>query len=343
MCSLCGEVFPDAARKIEREHPPLFHYRKDFAKEIRDNKLNSIALIIGFPILLTMLGAAFGIWFHVGIWGVFGALLIGLLLVFTSFFSGDQTILEVSGAQEADPDRDRQLINVVDEMRIAAGLPMPKVYIIDSDSANAFATGRDPDDATICVTRGLMETLNREELQGVIGHEMSHVRNWDIRYMMLVAAMVGAIILISDLFRRGALFGGRGLGRGRDRSLSGALSVVALLLAILAPFIALLLQMAVSRKREYLADASAVELTRNPLGLASALDKIEARAFMEPLATASKATQHLFIVNPLHSFTEHATALFSTHPPTQERIRLLRAMSGEMATNLSSSMQERKL
>lgn len=328
MCGLCSHVFPDAAQQIEREHPPLFHYRKDFAKEIRENRLNSVSLIVGFPLLLAMLGFAFGLWFGIGQWGVLGAMLIGLVLVLTSFYAGDQTILEVSGAREADHETDRQLINVVDEMRIAAGLPMPKVYVIDSDAANAFATGRDPDGATICVTRGLMETLNRDELQGVIGHELSHVRNFDIRYMMLVAAMVGAIILLSDLFRRGAWWGGRGFVRSRGRFAgSGILAIFALLLALLTPLIALLLQMAVSRKREFLADASSVELTRNPLGLASALEKIEAKTFMEPLATASKATQHLFIVNPFRSFTMEASALFSTHPPTEARIRILRAMA----------------
>jgi heat shock protein HtpX len=332
MCSLCGNVFPDAAQKIEREHPRLYHFRKDFAREIRDNKLNSVALIIGFPILLMMLGFAIGIWFGIGMFGVFGALLIGLVLVMTSLYSGDQTILEVSGARAANPDTDQQLINVVDEMRIAAGLPMPKVYVIDSDAANAFATGRDPDTAAVCVTRGLMDTLNRDELQGVIGHEMSHVRNFDIRYLMLVAAMVGAVILLSDLFRRGWWWGGGGIGRRRGRSSGNAVfMLIALLLAILAPLIALLLQMAVSRKREFLADASSVELTRNPLGLASALEKIEARTLTTSLSTASKATQHLFIVNPFRSFSMQATALFSTHPPTEARIRVLRAMAGDMS------------
>ena len=329
MCGLCGNVFPDAAKKLDIEHPRLYHYRKDFAAEIRDNKLNSMALIIGFPILLAMLGFALGMWFGIGPWGILAALLIGLVLVLTSFYSGDQTILEVSGAREADSETDAQLINVVDEMRIAAGLSMPKVFVIESDAANAFATGRDPDNSYVCVTRGLMETLTRDELQGVIGHEMSHIRNMDIRYMMLVAAMVGAIILLSDLFRRGWWWGGRGYGRGRGRSYgNGIFMIIALLMAILAPFIALLLQMAVSRKREFLADASSVELTRNPLGLASALEKIEARTFTQPLATASKATQHLFIVNPFRSFTMEASALFSTHPPTEARVRVLQAMAG---------------
>jgi heat shock protein HtpX len=331
MCGLCGTVFPEAARKIEREHPRLYSFRKDFAQEIRDNRLNSLVLMIGFPFLLGMVGLAFGIWFGLGWWGVIGAMAIAAILVVFAYTEGDRTILDVSGARPATLETDRQLMNVVDEMRIAAGLPMPNVYVIESDSPNAFATGLDAERASICVTTGLMETVNREELQGVIGHEMSHIRNLDIRYMLLIAAMVGAIILLSDLFRRGTWFGlGRGLSRDRGRSFGGPyLAIIALLFAILAPFLAVLLQMSVSRKREYLADASGVELTRNPLALASALEKIDAKAFMEPLATASKATQHLFIVNPLRSFTDISSPLFSTHPPTAERIRVLRAMGSE--------------
>jgi heat shock protein HtpX len=330
MCGLCGEVFPEAAQRIEREHPPLYPFRTDFAEEIRNNRLNSIAMMIGFPFLLGMVGLAFGIFFGLGMWGVFGALAIAVILIIFAYYEGDRTILDVSGARLADPQSEGQLINIVDEMRIAGGLPMPKVYVIESDSANAFATGLDPDRASVCVTTGLLATLNREELQGVIAHEMSHVRNFDIRYMLLIAAMVGAIILLSDLFRRGMWFGGgRGLGRDRGKFGGPYLAIIALIFALLAPLIAALLQMAVSRKREFLADATGVELTRNPLALASALDKIEARMFMEPLATASKATQHLFIVNPLRSYTEISSPLFSTHPPTQERIRVLKAMAME--------------
>jgi heat shock protein HtpX len=329
MCTLCGAVFPDAARKIDLDHPRLFTFRKDFASEIRSNRLNSLSLMIGFPLIIAMLGLAVDLWYGIAPFGTLAAIFIALLLILEAFYEGDQTILQVSGARKADQETDRQLLNVVDEMRIAAGLPMPEVYVIESEAANAFATGRDPDHAKICVTSGLVQSVNREELQGVIGHEMSHIRNFDIRYMMLIAAMVGAIILLSDLFRRGLWFGGgRGLGRGRGRSSGNALlAIVALILALLAPLIALLLQMAVSRKREFLADASSVELTRNPLALASALDKIEARTYMEPLATASKATQHIFIVNPLRSYTMTSSPLFSTHPPTEARIRVLKAMA----------------
>jgi heat shock protein HtpX len=324
-CGLCGSVFGDAQEKVQGK--PLSRYRKDFAQEIRDNRWNSIALIVGFPILILMLGLAFDLWFGTAPWGVIGAICISMLLAFEAWYDGDKTILDVSAARLASPDTDQQLINIVDEMRIAAGLPMPRVYVIDSPSANAFATGRDPEHASVAVTRGLMETLNREEIQGVIGHEMSHVRNLDIRYMMLVSAMLGAVVLLSEGFRRGAWWGGGFRRRDSRSSGSGILAVVALLFAILAPLIAIMLQAAVSRKREFLADASSVELTRNPLALASALDKIETRAYTEPLASASRATQHLYIINPLRSITMSASSLLSTHPPTEARIRVLRAMS----------------
>jgi heat shock protein HtpX len=171
-----------------------------------------------------------------------------------------------------------------------------------------------------------MKILNREELQGVIGHEMSHIRNFDIRYMMLVAALVGAVVLLADGMRRGAWWGGGRIGR-RMRGGGPILAIFAIVLIILAPIFALLLQMAISRKREFLADASSVELTRNPLALASALEKLETRAVTDPLPNANRATQHLFIVNPLRSFTMNASALLSTHPPTEARIRVLRAMA----------------
>jgi heat shock protein HtpX len=325
MCDLCGGVLGDSGVQVQTA--PLSHFRKDFAHEISENRLNSLALLVGFPVLILMMGFAFDLWFGVAPWGVVGALAIAVILAFDAWYDGDQNILSVSEARLAASDTEQQLINIVDEMRIAAGLPMPKVYVIDSPAANAFATGRDPDHASIVVTSGLMETLKREEIQGVIGHEMSHVRNLDIRYMMLVSAMLGAVVLLSEGFRRGAWWG-RGFGRRDSRSSgSGLLAIVALLFAVLAPLIAVLLQAAVSRQREYLADASSVELTRNPLALASALDKIEARAYTEPLHSASKATQHLYIINPLRSITMEASSLLSTHPPTRERIRVLRAMA----------------
>jgi heat shock protein HtpX len=293
-----------------------------------DNRVGSLALLIGFPIIIVMLGAALGLWFGSASVGVVGAIILAIILMIVAWYEGASAILSVSGATEASPEKDAQLINIVDEMRIAAGLPMPRVYIIESDSPNAFATGRDPDNAVVAVTRGLLNTLNREELQGVIGHEMSHVRNLDIRYMMLVAALVGSVVLLAEVLRRGMWWGGRGRRSGRGGG-NAIILLLAVVLALLAPFFAVMLQMAISRKREFLADASSVELTRNPLALAGALEKLDAAAALHPLETANRATQHLFIVNPLRSFEMSASALMSTHPPTEARIKVLRAMANE--------------
>lgn len=300
--------------------------RRDFAKEIADNKLGSVALMIGLPLIIALLGLVVDLMFGTGGMGVLGALILSVILIFWAYYSGDREILNISGAREADPDRDQQLINIVDEMRIAAGLPMPEVYVMDTDAANAFATGRDPEHASVAVTSGLLKILNREELQGVLAHEMSHIRNFDIRYMMLVSALAGAVVLLSYGLRRGAWYGG-GRSGGRGRSANPLIGILAIVLIVLAPLFAVLLQMAVSRKRELLADASSVELTRNPLPLASALEKLEAHAVANPLPTANKATQHLFIVNPLRNVRMNARTLFSTHPPIEERVKILRAMA----------------
>jgi heat shock protein HtpX len=218
------------------------------------------------------------------------------------------------------------LYNVVGEMAVAAGIPMPKVYIIDDASPNAFATGRDPQHASIAVTSGLLARLNREELQGVLGHEMSHIRNYDIRFTLIVGVMVGSIALLAQIFLRYTFwFGGRG-GRRGGGYLAIILLVIGVIMAILAPIFATLVQMAVSRQREYLADASSVELTRNPVGLENALAKISLDP--TPLKVANGATAHLYIVNPLKKLGGGA-ALFATHPPIADRINRLRALSGQ--------------
>ena len=223
---------------------------------------------------------------------------------------------------------------MVRELAIAANIPMPRVYIIDDTAPNAFATGRDPQHASVAITTGLLQKLDREELQGVIGHELSHVRNLDIRFTLLVGVLVGSIALLADFFLRFTFWGGLSGGgsRGRDRDSGGGglqvvFFVVAIVLAIVAPFFAALVQLAVSRQREYLADASSVELTRNPYGLERALAKIAADP--EPLEVANRATQHLYIVNPIKKLGEHSSGLFSTHPPILDRINRLRQLSGE--------------
>jgi heat shock protein HtpX len=228
-------------------------------------------------------------------------------------------------------------MNVVQELSIAANVPVPAVYLIDDSAPNAFATGRDPKHASVAVTTGLLDKLDREELQGVIGHELSHVRNLDIRFALLVAVLVGSIALISDLFLRGFLrvgiFGGGGGRGGRDRGGGGVLGIVlvlvAIVLAIVAPIFARMVQLAVSRQREYLADASSVELTRNPAGLERALVKVASDR--DVLEAANRATQHLYFVNPIKKFEARASGLFSTHPPILDRINRLRSLRGAPA------------
>jgi heat shock protein HtpX len=229
-------------------------------------------------------------------------------------------LLAASGAREATPSAEPQLHNLVEELCLASGLPKPRLYIIESDAPNAFATGRSPDRASIAVTRGLLRKLGRDELQGVLAHEMSHIRNLDVRFAMLVGILIGTVALVCDAHLRSGRVASSRRGKG-----GGLLILLALLLSLLAPIASKLIQMAVSRRRELLADASAVEMTRNPLALASALRRIGVDP--APLGAANRATQHLYIVNPVKSFGMDSTALFSTHPPIESRVRILEAMA----------------
>jgi heat shock protein HtpX len=235
----------------------------------------------------------------------------------------------VSGAKQVDETQAPQLMNVVREMAIAANVPTPRVYVIDDTAPNAFATGRDPKHASLAVTTGLLEKLDREELQGVIGHELAHVRNLDIRFSLIVGVMVGAIAILADFFLRFTFWGGG--GRSRDRNGGGGAQaivfVIAIVLAILAPLISRFIQMAVSRQREYLADASSVELTRNPYGLERALAKISGDR--EVLEVANRGTQHMYFTNPIKKFEQRSSNLMSTHPAVIDRINRLRQLSGD--------------
>jgi heat shock protein HtpX len=263
------------------------------------------------------------------------AVVIALMMTSVSYFAGDSIVLAASRARPVRETDQPQLMNIVRELSIAANTPPPKVYLIDDTAPNAFATGRGPKNASIAVTRGLLEKLDREELQGVIGHELAHVRNLDIRFTLLVGVLVGSIVLLADFFLRWTWWGGgprggsRSSGGGRGGGGGGAIIVIyaiALVLAILAPILARMIQMSVSRQREYLADASSVELTRNPHGLERALAKIGTDK--EVLEVANRATQHLYFVNPLKKFEARASNLMSTHPPIVERINRLRALTG---------------
>ncbi len=309
-----------------------------FYGQIGANKRNSLLLALAVVVLLGTLGALIG-------WAVAGdpraalpsmviAIGVGFAASLFSYFGGDALVLRTSGAREVTAADQPQLVNVVREMAVAANVPMPRVYLIDDTAPNAFATGRDPAHASVAITIGLLQKLDREELQGVLAHELSHVRNYDIRFSLMVGVLVGSIALLADFFLRFTFFGGGRRGRrGSSDSGGGGLQVVimlmALVLAVLAPIMARMVQMAVSRQREYLADASGVELTRNPYGLERALAKISLDT--EPLEVANRATQHLYFENPVKAATGTSRSLFSTHPAALDRINRLRELSGQPA------------
>ena len=265
--------------------------------------------------------------------GILIALVIWFIMSLVSYFSGDSIILAISRAKEVSHDVHPQLFNVVEEMKIAASLPaMPKVYIIPDSAPNAFATGRSPERSAIVVTAGLLSMLNRDELQGVIAHEMSHIENRDVLFMTFAGVLLGSIVLLSEVFLRSMWYSGGSSRRYRSNKSSkdsgqaqAIIMVAAIVLAILAPIIARLLYLSVSRKREYLADASAVRLTRYPEGLASALERISMTNL--DLASASKAMAPMYIVNPLKGKGRKLANLTSTHPPISERIKILRSMA----------------
>jgi heat shock protein HtpX len=309
-----------------------------FYDQIGANRRNSFLLALGIVVLLALLGFSIGYaWFGspAGAIGVtLFAVFLGGLSGVGSYYAGDKLVLAASQAREVDPAAAPQLMNVVQEIALAANLPMPKVYIIDDTAPNAFATGRDPQHASIAITTGLLEKLDREELQGVLGHELSHVRNYDIRFSLIVGVMVGAILIISDFFLRFTFWSSVTGGRQRRNDSSGGgggaqaiFMVIALVLAILAPLISRFIQLAVSRQREYLADASSVELTRNPAGLERALAKIAGD--QEVLEVANRGTQHMYFTNPIKKFEERSSGLMSTHPPIIDRINRLRELTGE--------------
>ncbi|MCU1384319.1 MAG: Protease HtpX [Acidobacteria bacterium] len=314
----------------------------------RSNRRKTWLVMLAFVAFFLFLGFGFDA-FYIGAGGgvvPIGsviALAVGSTSAAVSYFSGDRAVLAATaarpleeltaGATDADRLTLRRLDNVVDEMAIASGLPRPRVYVVPDADPNAFATGRDPAHASLAVTRGLLDALDREELQGVVAHEMSHIRNLDVRVMTIVAALVGAVALLADWARRGMLWGG---GRRRDRDDDrggGAAGIVLfaiwLIAILLAPLLAQLLAMMVSRRREYLADASGAELTRNPLGLARALQKIESAA--APTAAVNRGTAHLCIADPLGrpmNLREGAWAnLFASHPPMAARIAALEEMA----------------
>ncbi len=290
------------------------------------NRWRTVALVTVFTGILIALGYVVGEVFAPGggIAMVPAALGLSGVSATASYFAGDKLVLAQSQARELTQGEEPQLRNIVETLSIGLGNPPPRIYLIDDTAPNAFATGRDPKHASIAVTRGLLDKLDRTELEGVIAHELAHVGNHDIRVMLLVTVLVGTIALLSDWMLRSFAWGGGGR-RGRDRSGGGGIIlIIAIVLAILTPIVATLIQLAVSRQREYLADASGALLTRYPPGLASALRKIAADR--EALEVANKATASLYFANPLKDAPRALDGLFDTHPPIAERIRRLEAM-----------------
>ena len=302
-------------------------------QQIRINKRNSVILLGLMAALLCGLGYVLGVAFgghpDAGWIGVFIATGVWLVMMAVSLFGGDQILLASSRAVPVTPDVHPQLFNIVEEMTIAANLPkLPKIYIINDPSPNAFATGRNPENASVAVTAGLLGRLNRDELQGVVAHEISHILHRDILFVTMAGVMLGAIVLISQVFARGMFYSSMSGRRYSSRSQGGGggqaiMMIAALLLAILAPLFAQILYFALSRKREYLADAGAVRLTRYPEGLASALEKIASSPIS--MEAANPVTAPMYIANPFRG--AKAISLFSTHPPVEERIRILRTMT----------------
>jgi len=302
-------------------------------EQIRSNQIRSVVLTIGMGALLILIGYFLGLYFFDSAFaGLVIAILIWAILSLVGYFQGDSILLSMHGAKKIKPDDHPRLYNVVEEMKIASGLEkMPDIYIIDDPALNAFATGRDPNRASVAITSGLLQKLNRDELQGVIGHEIAHIKNRDVLLMAMCAVLLGTIVLLAYYGSRFLFFGGRTSSRRSSSSGGGGgamiiILVVALVFMILAPIFAQLIYFAISRRREYLADASSALYTRYPEGLASALEKIANST--EQLRTANKATAPMYIANPFRQKGLRASDLTSTHPPISERIRILRSMAG---------------
>jgi heat shock protein HtpX len=301
-------------------------------EQIRSNQTRSTVLVIGMGVLLLLIGYLLGIiFFDNGLGGLIVAFIVWGIMSLIGYYQGDNILLGMAGARKISHDDHPRLYNIVEEMKIASGLEkVPDIYIIDDPALNAFAVGRNPDKAAVAITSGLLQKLNRDELQGVIGHEIAHIRNRDVLLMAITSVLLGTIVILAWYATRFMFFGG--MARSRRSSSSGGgggqliILVVAIALMILAPIMAQLIYFAISRKREYLADASSALYTRYPQGLASALEKIAASTGQ--LKSANQATAPMYIMNPFRKEGRAATDLTSTHPPISERIRILRSMAG---------------
>jgi len=301
-------------------------------QQIRSNEIRSAVLVAGMLMLLLLIGYFLGLAFlDNGIGGLIIALVVWAIMNMVAFFQGDNILLALSKARKIERDDHPRLYNIVEEMRIASGLEkMPDIYIIDDPALNAFATGRDPKRASVAITSGLLQKLNRDELQGVIGHELAHIKNRDVLLMSLCSILLGTIVILAYyatyMLFFSSMTGGRRSSSGGGGSAQAIILIIGIALMILAPILARLIYFAISRKREYLADASSALYTRYPEGLASALEKLGGST--AELKSANKATAPMYIINPFRRKGKPATDLSSTHPPISERTRILRSMAG---------------
>lgn len=298
----------------------------DITSQIESNK-NRTWIIIGlFCLFIATLGFLWGKTTGFAPSWTITAIVVSSMMSLFSYFYGDKMILGMSKAKPADKSKDKDFFYAVDILVKKAGIPKPKLYVIEEAAPNAFATGRDPDHASVCVTRGLLEKLDYKEMEGVIAHELSHIKNYDIRLMAVVSVLVGTVVYLADWFMRSLWWGGAKRDREEKNGLSSVFFMLGILLALLTPLIATLIQLAISRRREFLADGSGALLTKNPEGLAKALEKISYDKAV--LHTANNATAHLFIANPFKgkSSGKRFSGLFDTHPPMEERVKILRSM-----------------
>ena len=294
--------------------------------QISANKWRTWLIIFLFVLFITTISYVFEKALGYGLPFVGIAFILAGITSFGSYYFSADLVLATVGAKQIEEKDNPQLFHVIENLCIGDGLKMPRIYIMDDMSPNAFATGRDPNHAVVCVTRGLLEKMNKAELEGVIAHELSHVKNFDTRLMGIVAILVGFVAILANLFMQSLWYGGRRDDREGGGNLQAVFMVIGIVFAILSPIAATLIQLAISRKREYLADASGALLTRYPEGLASALEKIAKDP--KPTMGASNATAHLFIANPFKGKEAGAwfASLFDTHPPIEERIKILRSM-----------------
>ncbi len=292
--------------------------------DIQKNKNKSMLIVLLFVIIITLIIYYICMALDLGVISIVIALIFSITSAWSSYYYSDKIILKMNNARPATKEEDLQLVNILDSLMVASGLPVkPELYVMDDAQPNAFATGRNPKHAVVCVTTGLLQKLDYYELEGVVGHELGHIKNYDILLSTIVTVMVGFVVMLSDFFTRSLFYGGSRRRSNNDSNGNPILMIIGLILLIISPIFGKLMQLAISRKREYMADATSVQFTRNPDGLISALQKISADP--NELKTANKATAHMFISSPLKEESlKKLSSLWSTHPSTEDRVAALK-------------------